>query len=203
MPSDFRRRTEGAALVEAALVLPILLLLVFGAIDLSLYFWQSNLAAKAAQLGVRKATISASVAAGPGLTRPESTTYWDELTAGARCAPDPVGRSPCPSFSVRCGGTTDCVCTDGVCPYRFERARLQPIYEAMRAVLPQLRPEQVEIGYATNGGGYVGRPVPVPVDVTVRIVGLAYEFWLVGPLAGWSPPIRASATLPGEDLLSN
>lgn len=203
MPSDFLRRTDGAAMVEGALVLPILLLLVFGAIDLSLYFFQANLASKAAQLGVRKASVSASVAAGPGLTVTDSATYWDGLPAGARCFPDPGGRGPCRAFSVSCSQAAGCLCPGGGCGYRFVGANLQPIYEAMRAVLPQLRPEQVEVDYRTNGLGYVGRPVPVPVDVTVRIVGLTYQFWLAGPLVAWSPPLRASASLPGEDLLSN
>ncbi len=44
----------------------------------------------------------------------------------------------------------------------------------MRAVLPDIGPQNVEITYATNGLGYVGRPAPVPVDVTLRLVGYEY-----------------------------
>jgi hypothetical protein len=121
----------------------------------------------------------------------------------ARCFPDAAERSPCRSFNVQCRADAGCVCPGESCPFRFASSNLTPILEAMRAVLPQLRPEQVEIGYRTNGLGYVGRPIPVPVDIELRLVGLTYSFPFFGPLAGWVPALRASASLPGEDLASD
>jgi hypothetical protein len=70
----------------------------------------------------------------------------------------------------------------------------------MRAVLPGLAAQNVQVSYATNGLGYVGRPIPVPVNVGVSLVGLNYETNLIGPIVGSTIPLRASALLPSEGL---
>lgn len=191
----------GAALIEAALVLPVLLILVFGVADLSLFLWQRNSALKAVQLGVRKAIVSASVAAGPGLTRADSARYWYELPLGQRCTPDGDRFGPCPVFVVSCSVAQQCECPGFVrCNYTFRETRLTPILAAMRATLPQLTADQVELSYATNGLGYVGRPVPVPVNVTVKLIGLRYDFLFLNVILGSSFVINASATLPCENM---
>ena len=102
--------TSGAALIEAALVLPVLLVLVFGVADLALFLWQLNSAHKAVHLGARHAIVSDPVAAGAGLTASESSTYWNGLPLGARCAPERDGRSICPVFVVECSVRNKCTC---------------------------------------------------------------------------------------------
>lgn len=198
----FWRNTEGAALIEAALILPVLLLLVFALVDLSLYFWQRTLVAKAADLGVRTAIVSASVAVGPGLTPSESASYWFGLPPGAACRSISEGASPCPAFSVECDLRQACRCGEGRCGFTFASANLAPILSSMRSVLPQLKPENVQVRYATNGIGHVGRPPPVPVDVTVRIIGLRYDGLFLGSLFRDALPLQASSRLPGEDMIS-
>ena len=202
MRSDWLRREDGAALVEAALILPILLLLVFGLMEVSLYFWNANLAGKAVQLGVRRAIVSDPVAVGPGLDPSQSEGYWNDLPPGLRCFPTARDATPCPTFSVQCDLNLGCHCEGGNCSFTLAVPRLAPIVQAMQAVLPSLRPENVRIGYATNGLGYVGRPMPVPVDVTVSLVGLGYRPILLGDLMGSLLPLRASAQLPSEGLTS-
>lgn len=194
------RDESGAALIEAALVLPVLLLLVFGVVEISLYLWNAELAAKAVQLGLRRAIVSDAVAWGPGLDPGDSSAYWDGLPPGLRCAP--ADRSPCPSFAVTCGLAGPCACRGDACRFTPAPAHGAPILAAMRAVLPGLDPGNVEITYATNGLGYVGRPVPVPVDVTLRLVGYEYSPLFLGGLFGVRMPLRAAATLPGEGLLT-
>lgn len=200
--NDLRPDQEGAALVEAALVLPLLLLLVFGLLDISLYVWTEGLAAKAVQLGARRAVVSDAVAVGPGLDPADSATYWDGLPPGAPCFPQAGGEQPCPGFSVRCDAAGGCRCTGDACRFRFAAGRLTPILTAMRAVMPDLTPDNVEVSYATNGLGYVGRPVPVPVDVRVSLVGVHYVPLFFADLFGASLPLRATAELPSEDLLT-
>jgi hypothetical protein len=73
----------------------------------------------------------------------------------------------------------------------------------MQGVLPDLRPENVQIEYATNEFGYVGRPPPIPVDVTVRIIGLVHQPAILNNLVPAGLPIVSSARLPGEDLITN
>jgi len=192
---------EGAALVEAALVLPVLLIVVFAMADMALFLWQRNAALKAVQLGVRRAIVADAVAAGPGLTRLESAGYWNDLPLGRRCAAGDDRISPCPSFAVSCTVRGRCTCPGFArCGFTLVEARLRPVAEAMRAVLPDLRTDQIEVSYETNGLGYVGRPVPVPVNVTVRLVGLRYDLLFLKQALGPSLAIAAAATMPSEDL---
>lgn len=201
MKADRWSDENGAALIEAALVLPVLLIVVFAMADVALFLWQRNAALKAVHLGARRAIVSDALAAGPGLTRLESASYWNDLPLGRKCAADDDRTSACPTFAVSCTVRGRCACPGfGRCDYNFVDARLTPIAEAMRAALPGLRPDQIEVSYATNALGYVGRPVPVPVNVTVRLVGLRYDLLFLTQVFGPSLSIDASATLPGEDL---
>ena len=194
------RDEAGAALVEAALVLPVLLLLVLGATEISLYLWNAQLAAKAVQLGLRRAVVNDPVAMGPGLDPAESATYWDGLPPGLRCAS--INPSPCPRFSVTCSLDGPCTCRGEVCRFVLAADRTEPILAAMRAVLPGLGRSNVEVTYTTNGLGYVGRPIPVPVDVTLRLVKYDYVPVFLGDVLGGRLPLRAAATRPGEDLIT-
>ena len=60
----FLRDQHGAVMVEVTIMLSITLILVFGAIDFLLLFYQWNAAAKAVQLGARLAAVSDPVASG-------------------------------------------------------------------------------------------------------------------------------------------
>lgn len=202
MPPEVICDEEGAALIEATLILPLLLLLVLGMSEISLYLWNWSLAQKAVQLGVRRAIVADAVAAGPGLDPEASTTYWDGLPPGLSCAPAGGTRSPCPTFTVACDAAQGCSCQGGSCGFILAAAKLTPILRAMQAVMPDLQPRNVRVRYATNGLGYVGRPVPVPVDVTVSLVDARYETLFLGNFLGPVLPLRASAQLPSESLLS-
>ncbi|MDX7951722.1 TadE/TadG family type IV pilus assembly protein [Lichenihabitans sp. Uapishka_5] len=201
MANDLATDEDGAALVEAALVLPIVLLLVFGLTEVSFYVWTRSLAVKAVQLGARQAVVSSPVAIGPGLDPVDSMGFWNGLTPGLRCFPAADGGgSPCPGFQVRCGMSAGCACKGEACGFTFSAARLQPILRAVKAVLPDATAENIEVSYATNGLGYAARPGPVPVDVEVRLVGFSYHPLFLGDIFGQALPITASAILPGESL---
>ena len=184
------------------MVLPILLVLVFGLMEISLYFWEWGLAQKAAQLGARRAVVSTPVAAGPGLDSLDSDTYWDGLPPGASCFPSADGTSICPRFSVTCDIGAGCRCPGGSCRFQFVASRLTPILAAMRTVMPGLNATNIEISYTTNDLGYVTRPVPVPVDVRVRLVGITYRPLLLTGILGPSLFVQAFADLPSESLLT-
>ncbi len=195
---------DGAALVEATLVLPLLLLLVVALAETSLFLWTSGLAVKAVQLGVRRAVVSRPVALGPGLDVGDEATVWAGVPLGLRCSDGEPGVTRCPGFLVRCTRSNGCVCpAGGLCGFRFSEVRLGPILDAMRAVLPELRPEEVEVSYATNGFGYGGRPGPVPVDVEIRLVGFGYRPLFFGDWLGRLVAIPAAARQPGEALGGN
>ncbi len=68
-----RRRDEGQSLIEFALILPIMLLVIFGIIDLARAVWQENTLAYAAREGTRYAIVHGSAGnpvAWPGNTQP-------------------------------------------------------------------------------------------------------------------------------------
>lgn len=94
---------QGQALVEFALVLPVLLLVIFGLIDLSRAVFQENTLAYAAREGTRYAIVHGSAS-----TDPSSSTNTADIAAVVRAAavgvpnitvtvnyPDVVGTLPC------------------------------------------------------------------------------------------------------------
>ena len=60
----FLRDQQGSVLVEVTIMLSVTLVLVLGAIDFLLLFYQWNAAAKAVQTGARLAAVSDPVASG-------------------------------------------------------------------------------------------------------------------------------------------
>jgi Flp pilus assembly protein TadG len=69
----FGRRDEGIALVEFALLVPVLMMLLVGAFDVALAVWQSNTLTSAAREGTRYAIVhgaDSSVPVGPTNTAP-------------------------------------------------------------------------------------------------------------------------------------
>ena len=58
------RDQQGSVLVEVTIMLSVTLVLVLGAIDFLLLFYQWNAAAKAVQIGARLAAVSDPVASG-------------------------------------------------------------------------------------------------------------------------------------------
>lgn len=201
MRTRLRACEDGAALLEAALVLPILLLLVLGLTDICLYFWNAALVGKAAQLGARRAIVSDPVAIGPGLDAADAVTFWGTLPPGSRCYGSSGEQRGCPDFTVVCDAAA-CRCTGSACGFRLAATRLAPIVGAMRGVLPDVTVGNVEIAYATNGLGYVARPGPVPVDVRVTLKGLAYRPFFLQAVLGDVVPLAASVRLPSESLTS-
>src|SRR5207253_3094914 len=99
---------SGAAMVEMTIVIPILLTLVLGFVDLGFAFYQWNAANKAVQIGARLAEVSSPVATGLTLEGaiPADTTQ--------------VGNAvPANTYDYLCsstaGGTVSCSCAGGTC----------------------------------------------------------------------------------------
>lgn len=97
-----KRREEGIALVEFALILPVLLMLIVGMFDLALAVWQSNTLTTAVREGTRYAIVSGSGSASPigpgndslliqkvkdnavGLANVTVTANWPDSNSNAR-----------------------------------------------------------------------------------------------------------------------
>jgi Flp pilus assembly protein TadG len=98
-----RRDDAGQALVEFAIVLPVLLLFITGLFDVARAVWQENTLAYAAREGTRYAIVHGSASespVGPTNTAPVVTTVRDAAVGVPNVSvtvdyPDLVGASAC------------------------------------------------------------------------------------------------------------
>ena len=207
----FLRDQQGSVLVEVTIILSITLVLVLGAIDFLLLFYQWNAAAKAVQIGARLAAVSDPVA--PGL---------NSLSQAVVSASVPPGATM-PNFVVTCDGrTTTCTCNGNACRGMkgYDGAAMNNIVfgrgssscsdaksaegVGMCDIFPRITPANVKIVYAQTGLGYAGRPGgPVPT-ITVSLQNLPFQFFFLRGLMGFHDfQIPASTvSLTAEDLSS-
>lgn len=164
----FLRDERGASAAEFALVLPLLLLLLFGIIDVGRYMWEHNRAEKAAQMGVRYAIVAEMVPSG---LETHSFTIDDNIPAG-----DTV---PTASFDRASCDATSCTCTGGsVCgSIGHDPAAFQAIVDRMQLFYPSITDSDVTIEYRNVGLGYSGDPNGPDVAplVTVELTGLQFQ----------------------------
>src|SRR5215831_9752463 len=162
----FLRDQQGSVLVEVTIMLSITLMLVLGALDFLLLFYQWNAAAKAAQIGARLAAVSDPVALGLNGLSHAVVSLW--VPPGAAM----------PKFVITCDGrTATCTCNGvracwGVRGY--DRAAMNTIVfgrgnsscsdaksadqVGMCDIFPRITPANVKIVYTQTGLGYAGRP---------------------------------------------
>jgi hypothetical protein len=208
----FLRDQHGAVMVEVTIILSVTLILVFGAIDFLLLFYQWNAAAKAVQIGARLAAVSDPVAS--GLNRLSQAVVSASVPPGAAM----------PNFVVTCDGrTATCTC-NGVNACRgikgYDGAAMNTIVfgrgssscsdaksgdgVGMCDIFPRITPANVKIVYAQTGLGYAGRPGGPMPTVIVSLQNLAFHFFFLSGLMGFHDfQIPASTvSLTAEDLSS-
>jgi Flp pilus assembly protein TadG len=196
---------SGAAMVEAAIVMPLLLTLLLGFVDFGYAFYQWNAANKAVQAGARLAQISSPVASGLAL---EAKTPSNSLDVGAAV--------PANTYNYICtantAGTVSCTCgTGATCQdLTASQAAFDFIFNGnagragMHSYLPTLTKSQVRIQYQASGLGYWTRPNgPVPT-ITISIVNHQFQFFFLAGLLGFNNITMPSmlSTVTGEDLKS-
>jgi hypothetical protein len=200
-PRKSRRRTlwrdeTGGTAVELGVVLTMLLLSTFGIIEFGILLAQYNAGEKATQIGVRRAVTSSFVA--PGLASFDGTGGTSPPPTGTPCM-DAGGNT------ISACNFTPVTCVSAGCSgaFGFSATAFNAIVTDMRRVDPWITAQNVQIQYAPNGLGFVGRPGGLPVTVTVALINLSYSYVVIGALAGLGasrtlPPF--TATLTGEDL---
>jgi TadE-like protein len=203
---------QGSVMVEVTITLSITLVLVFGAIDFLLLFYQWNAAAKAVQIGARLAAVSDPVASG-----------LNNLSQAVVSASVPPGAAM-PNFVVTCDGrTVTCTCS-GVNACRgikgYDGAAMNTIVfgrgssscsdaksgdgVGMCDIFSRITPTNVKIVYAQTGLGYAGRPGGPTPTITVSLQNLPFQFFFLRGLMGFHDfQIPASTvSLTAEDLSS-
>lgn len=177
---------SGGSAAEFALVLPLLILLLFGIIDAGRYMWTINRAEKAAQMGVRMAIVTDPVSS-------EIDADYLGQCSPALTAGDPI---PASCFSqISCSKTgANATCTSGAADSdAFDR-----VLERMRLFMPEIQDSNVQLIYSPSGLGYAGDPngpdlAPI---VTVRLSGMSFNPMIILAMASVGlPEVRSSLTL--------
>lgn len=166
------RRASTAA--EFALVLPLLIIFLFGIIDVGRLMWTWNKAEKATQMGVRFAVVTDPVPTG-------LTTYSfvgsGGLTQGDVIPATAYGTMSCTSAS----DTVSCSCASGTCPWgtTADSGSTSPfvrIFDRMHLFLPQVQANNIRVLYKPSGLGFAGDPNGADASpvVTVQLTGLTF-----------------------------
>ncbi len=173
-----KKKKSGQSLVEMALLLPLLLILLFGIIDLGWYLFAYTTVWNATRNG---AEIAAQVPPTPFvLNRQENgvAAWAGNLPARPPQYPD-AATDPCVCAILRAAGVSDHNCASG-----------------RRAVYP-FTTSQLSIGYppvlGTGNPRSIGRPVEVRIDTTVRPLTPLVQ--LVGGVFNNSGTLRIQATI--------
>ena len=197
-----RDRTAASA-AEFAIVLPLLLLFIFGIIDAGRWIWTYNKAEKAAQMGARMAVVVTPIS--PGISA--SYIGVDGLTQGDLISSSEFGKITCTGAGSGAGTTASCSCTTTPCPTlgTADPVPFRAIVERMKLFLPQVTAANVAVEYTSSGLGYAGNPNGPDISplVTVKIgtPATALQFTPITSmlLATMTMP-NFTTTLTAEDL---
>jgi Flp pilus assembly protein TadG len=155
MIGRFLNDRTGATAAEFALVLPLLLILLFGIIDVGRWLWTYNEAEKATQMGARMAVVTSFVSASVG-----------DSYVGA-CSPALTQGDPIPAGCFSTITCTNSGCSGGTA----DTTAFGNIVARMQKILPQITAENVTVEYSPSGLGYAGDPSGSDVSplVTVKL----------------------------------
>jgi hypothetical protein len=187
---------RGDTAVEFALVLPLLLVLLFGIIDGGRLLWEVNRAEKATQAGARFAVVANPL---PGGLTTADYLGVGGLTQGDIIPASALGKIVCTQSGCCTQGTT---CT---APFpavgTFDTTVFNNIRDRMVALDPAIKPENILVTYSGSGLGFAGDPNGPDISpiVTVKLTGMTFKPITFMLFATFNlPDFRTSLT--SEDL---
>lgn len=165
MKNSLRLDRSGASAAEFALVLPLLILLLFGIIDGGRFLWEVNKAEKATQVGARVAVVTDVL--DDGLANED---YVDQtigsvtLTQGDVIPAAALGQLDCGEGGCTC--VSNCPDIDQPDDYaeRFDR-----IVERMRFMKQDIEADDVTVSYRGSGLGFAGDPNGMEIAPLVTV----------------------------------
>jgi hypothetical protein len=180
------RDERAASAAEFAMVLPLLILLLFGILDIGRYMWTLNRAEKATQMGVRYAVVSDPVA---DVVNVDFVTDYS-IPGGDVVPPATFGSATCTSSACTVTGAASGVSGRNAAAFDDIVAWMQKFY-------PEIQPADVNVTYQNVGLGYSGDPTGPDVAplTTVELTGLSFRSLVLFGGSADLPVIKASLTL--------
>lgn len=188
--------TRAASAAEFALVLPLLMMLLFGVIDAGRFMWEFNRAEKATQAGARYAVVTDVVAGGLTTTKFAGKTFSGvTLNAGDRIPASALPTVTCTDTTCTCGS-----CITGI-PGTYNSTAFTNIVTRMQYMMPSIQASNVTVEYSGSGLGFAGDPNGSDVSplVTVKLTGMQFKPLAFLLFATIQMPDFAT-TLTAEDL---
>lgn len=173
------------------MVLPLLILFLFGIIDAGRYLWEVNQAEKATQVGARVAIVTNVISTGLGT---QSYVGVGGLTQGDLIPASALGTITCTR--------TACTCT-GTCPANYattDATAFDTIVTRMEYMKPDITANNVRVSYRGSGLGFAGDPNGMEIAplVTVELTNVQFRpITLFNAVAFNLPAFRT--TLTAED----
>lgn len=153
------RRRDGVAAIEFAFVMPVLLILSIGALEMALLIFDFHNAAEATRRGVRLAVINDLI----------------------------VTSSDMPTTCTSTGGTVSCTgVTLSGSDQTDANTAFTEIYADMQDILPRLTEEDVVVYYSDSGLTSLADEGVLTPNVTVNIQNLTYDFMIAVLVPGWA-----------------
>lgn len=177
------------------MVLPLLILFLFGIIDGGRFLWETNKAEKATQVGARVAVVTDALSSGLAT---EDYVGVGGLTQGDIIPASALGQMTCRStgccvLAGDCTGTYPAVGT-------FDSASFDRIVQRMQFMKPDIAATNVTVTYRGSGLGFAGDPNGMEIAplVTVELHDVRFRpLVLFNAVAFDLPPFRT--TLTAED----
>lgn len=166
---NLRSDRRGASAAEFALVLPLMLLLLLGILDVGRLMWTWNQAEKATQTGVRYAVATNVVA--------NNLAGFSFATTGYGTQGDPVSTT---AFTGIACTSTSCTCTGSACGdinATLNNTAFTNLINRMNDIFPQIAAANVTVDYTNVGLGFAGDPNGPDVAplVTVKLQNLTFQ----------------------------
>ena len=186
------RDRRAASATEFALVLPLLLIFLFGIIDVGRFMWAYNEAEKATQMGVRYAVVTNPVPSG---LSSYSFSISDGIAQGSAVPTANFTSATCNNSSCSCVGGSFCSAVG------YNGTAFSNIVSRMATMYPPISSSNVQVVYQNVGLGFAGDPDGPDVStlVTVKLNGLNFQPIMCLVFACTIPMPDFSAALTLED----